>query len=345
MKENRALNESTIRELHKIILKEDYFVDAIDQFDQPVKKKITLGQYKTTPNHVKTKTGEIFFYTPPEQVASEMTDLMSWLKKNERLNPFLRAAIFHHRFVKIHPFDDGNGRMTRILMNLILMTNGYPPIVVEAQEREIYYDMLSKADDGDYSSLIEFLGNGLKKMMEIYIKAAKGENIDGEDNIFKKVTLFTQKVETHPDNLVLSEKVLIKFSNELVKPTAKKIEKFYNQVHKLFTNGEFKITINNHSTTLDRFNKLLKEEFKEVQSIDINLVMKLSGYTKGKPIKITIKILYHFETYHYSISTANYNSGSKKLYDKIDFKTLDEKIDNQIEGILQTLKTATDGLK
>ncbi len=82
-----------------------------------------------------------------------------------------------------------------------------------------------------------------------------------------------------------------------------------------------------------------------MQSIDINLVMKLSGYTKGKPIKITIKILYHFETYHYSISTANYNSGSKKLYDKIDFKTLDEKIDNQIEGILQTLKTATDGLK
>ena len=82
------------------------------------------------PNHVKTPTGEIHYYATPEETPAKMEELMNWLRGHQEkhdLHPIIVAAIFHHRFVSIHPFDDGNGRMSRLLMNLLLLQDGYPP--------------------------------------------------------------------------------------------------------------------------------------------------------------------------------------------------------------------------
>lgn len=71
------LTEAAIREIHKILLVEPYEVAALTPDGQPTKRRITLGQYKTWPNHVKTSTGEMHYYTTPEETPARMDDLMN----------------------------------------------------------------------------------------------------------------------------------------------------------------------------------------------------------------------------------------------------------------------------
>lgn len=85
IKEDRPLSENFIRELHKLILKEPYEVDTITPDGKPSKKMIKVGQYKTSPNHVKTKTGEIFRFATPENTPIEMNELVQWYNENRLL--------------------------------------------------------------------------------------------------------------------------------------------------------------------------------------------------------------------------------------------------------------------
>lgn len=85
---------------------------------------------------------------PPSEVPPMLSDLFAWYQQEaQQLHPVLRAARFHHRFVYIHPFTDGNGRTARLLMNLILMSEGYPPAIIKAdpQRRIAYLDALEAA--------------------------------------------------------------------------------------------------------------------------------------------------------------------------------------------------------
>lgn len=97
-------------------------------------------------------------FTPPPAIfiKDELTDLINWYRKNsDDLHPFELAGIFHFRFVQIHPFVDGNGRVGRELMNFILEKNGYPPLIFEVTDREDYLKKLQMADDGDPTPFLE----------------------------------------------------------------------------------------------------------------------------------------------------------------------------------------------
>jgi len=88
--------------------------------------------------------------TPPGQVRSEMNKLLNWYKinKKSRRHPLALAADFHQRLELIHPFEDGNGRLGRLLFNFVLMSHGYPPILFLYQNRQAYFNALNKADEG-----------------------------------------------------------------------------------------------------------------------------------------------------------------------------------------------------
>ena len=89
--------------------------------------------------------------------------LLKWIN-DQQLHPFVRAVIFHHKFEKIHPFMDGNGRTGRMLMNVLLLKEHYPPIIIRKKNRTAYLDVLRKADKTaplkakkeDYESLLSF---------------------------------------------------------------------------------------------------------------------------------------------------------------------------------------------
>lgn len=195
-------NESFIRELHKIALVEPYRSPSQTMDGTPTTKLIQPGQYKTQPNHVRTSTGAIHYYASPEETPAKMGDLVAWYRLQAdrgELHPLLLAAAFHYRFVAIHPFDDGNGRLTRLLMNFILMCHGFPPIVIPLGKKEQYLRSLEQADTGDLELFTILIGEELLNSLNLLIRAAKGENIEEADDLDKKLTLLQRKLAAKSD--------------------------------------------------------------------------------------------------------------------------------------------------
>jgi|SRR3989344_2683218 len=111
-----------------------------------------------------------FKATPALYVKTDMDLLLKWYNKNSnKIHPFVLAVIFHHKFEKIHPFMDGNGRTGRILLNYILIKNDYPPLIIYKKTRAEYLEVLRKADKSeltkwgyeDYSQLVKFVADEL----------------------------------------------------------------------------------------------------------------------------------------------------------------------------------------
>ena len=238
VKSNEELNEVFIRNLHKVLLKEPYENDAITPEGQPTKRLISIGDYKTQPNNVLTSTGEIYYFTPPEQVKPAMSDLIDWYRKNENEgeHPIVIAATFHYRFVRIHPFDDGNGRMARLLMNMILIKHGYTVAVVPIGEREQYINTLEQADKSeDLAQFITYIAYCCEYTLNLHLKAARGEDIEDVEDIDKEIELFLQKSTSDTiEARMYADQVLYPFFFYC----KEKIEKF----SKLF--GEFRFSGN-----------------------------------------------------------------------------------------------------
>ncbi len=114
-----------------------------------------------------------FRSTPAPYVKTNMDLLLNWLQKNGKLHPLVLATAFHHKFEKIHPFMDGNGRTGRMLANLLLLKAGYPPLIYRKKHRKTYLAALAKADEDDleilekecYSELMAF---SVKEFTENY---------------------------------------------------------------------------------------------------------------------------------------------------------------------------------
>lgn len=169
-KEERMITESNIRDINRILLKEGFYRIAETPEGAPTKRWIEPGKYKSVPNHVLTATGEIFHFTPPESVPAEMHSLLDWMH-SQWDNPGMPLldflATLHHRFSIIHPFDDGNGRVIRILMNYFLLRLDLLPLIVSTYERKIYLIALANADVGDLAPLTELLGKSLVNSLKL----------------------------------------------------------------------------------------------------------------------------------------------------------------------------------
>ncbi len=176
VKDDRGITESEIRELHRLILVEPYQVKAQTTDGQPTTKTIQLGQYKTLPNHVQTATGAIHYYATPEETPAKMQELMTWYRDSrDQFHPLVLAT----------PFHDGNGRMTRLLTNLLLMQAGFPPIVIKTEEKTEYYGVLSQADAGVTEPLLAFFAERLIRSLVLYLLGMYGEYISDADYLDK----------------------------------------------------------------------------------------------------------------------------------------------------------------
>lgn len=112
-------------------------------------------------------------HTPPEafEVPQLMQELISWVNNDGRnLHPVELAAVFHHRFVHIHPFFDGNGRTTRLAMNVVLLRAGFPLVVILKNDRGRYYRLLGEADRGNLVPFGRFIAQAVQRTLDIYLK-------------------------------------------------------------------------------------------------------------------------------------------------------------------------------
>lgn len=144
----RPLTEAFIRQLHRVMLREDYEVPVKSPSGVVTGYTIHAGIYKTRPNSVKTPAGTIFHYATPEETPALMSDLVKWYNEAAagELSPIELAAIFHYRYIRIHPFEDGNGRIARLMVNFILKQHGWPMLVVKTKNKSAYLSALAQAD-------------------------------------------------------------------------------------------------------------------------------------------------------------------------------------------------------
>lgn len=145
----QPLTQNFIRQLHKTLLREDYTVYRTLPEGATTSYVIHAGQYKTRPNSVITRYGDRFEYASPEETPALMADLVEWYNEaeaSEKYSPVELAALFHYRYIRIHPFEDGNGRIARLLVNYILARHDWPMIVVRSRIKQDYLEALHQSD-------------------------------------------------------------------------------------------------------------------------------------------------------------------------------------------------------
>ncbi len=143
------LTQNFIRTLHRTLLRDDYTVYRNLPGGMHTSFVIHAGQYKTRPNSVITRYGDHFEYASPEETPGLMADLVDWYNAAEqegKLSPVELAALFHYRYIRIHPFEDGNGRIARLMVNYILARHNCPMIVVRSRKKNEYLEALHQTD-------------------------------------------------------------------------------------------------------------------------------------------------------------------------------------------------------
>jgi Fic family protein len=156
---SREVTEVWIKELHATICasQETYkvYTDA-----GPQERRLPKGEYKQEPNSpVKLRTGEVHPYAPPSDTGPEMARLVEQLKSSAfaAAHPVLQAAYAHYAFVCIHPFADGNGRVARALASTYVYRSPGVPLVIFADQKNVYLDALEAADTGDPTRFVDFI--------------------------------------------------------------------------------------------------------------------------------------------------------------------------------------------
>ncbi len=285
VKGDAELTEVFIRQLHTLILKESSYRDAETPDGKPTRRKIEVGKYKTQPNHVITSTGETFYFATPEETPAKMLELITWFREEKQksdVNPILLSALFHYKFIRIHPFDDGNGRVARILMNFILMQFGYPPVIIKTEDKENYYAALTLADSDQMEPFIDYIAINLERSLEIMVRGAKGESIEDPDDLDKELALLDRRLDR------LGNKFEVEFAPEAVTPLklnvllplikgmikyAEKFERFYASTSLRITRNPS--TYNNqHSVTIP----IVKDSQKQLDIEDFFISMIDSFY-------------------------------------------------------------------
>lgn len=168
------LSESFIKQLHAVLFQGIDFTYAKTATGQLVPKPIHKGQYKQQPNHVLTLSGTIHQYVEPLKVPEEMEHLLISLQTETFHSDVDKAVWLHYHLVRIHPFDDGNGRLARILMNLILMQAGFVPAVIRNQKRREYLEALVHADAGEIAVFGDFIGQELEASFKLVLETVNG---------------------------------------------------------------------------------------------------------------------------------------------------------------------------
>jgi Fic family protein len=129
------------------------------------------GNYRNAQVYIE---GSDYIPPPAFEVTVLMKELLEWLEKNpQELRPIEITGVFHYKLVSIHPFDDGNGRIARLLMNLLLIRHGYPLTVIRNIDRRRYYDTLRKADRGELKPFVNFVARCVEQSLDLYLNAVE----------------------------------------------------------------------------------------------------------------------------------------------------------------------------
>ena len=163
----------TLREIYDVQNTERVFLEILEK-PPAITHETIIRIHEELMRNIDVRTGyrtadvrvlhSRFEATPAPYVKTDMDILIRWYKEQKtRMHPFVIAGMFHHKFEKIHPFFDGNGRTGRMLMNIILLKTDYPPLIISKKNRPFYLESMAKADK---ARLSEITPEAYKDLME-----------------------------------------------------------------------------------------------------------------------------------------------------------------------------------
>lgn len=153
VKEKNPVTEWNIKNIHQLVLKE---IDDKNAGKYRSENVAIMGATHTPPDHL----------IVPELMEKLILNYQKWNK----YHPIIKAALIHGELVKIHPFIDGNGRTSRLVMNLSLMNSGYLPVIIKKENRLEYYNALDKAHTtSDYTDFVKLVTNLEIEMINKYL--------------------------------------------------------------------------------------------------------------------------------------------------------------------------------
>ena len=288
------LTEADIRELNRKLLKEPFWKSAETPDGGVTRKWIEPGKYKTQPNHVRTRTGELHRFAEPEETPARMEKWVRRLRSDlgrtdYPLPEFLAES--HWSFVNIHPFDDGNGRTARLITNYILLRKDLLPMVIRSEDRDRYLSTLRRADVGNGQPLAEFMLAQILWSLDLGIRAARGEPIGDPDDLDKEISLFVR--EKRSDTPTRSDIETLDAIYELyVRPTIEQLDTRMESLAPLFRvfRGTSFVTVGSHT---ESSSGLLEprnwERLKQERLVE-------PGFAFGDPV-VTLRRTYGFTDY------------------------------------------------
>ena len=251
---NSRISEARIKAIHRAIMHEE-----------EEEKKQKIGQWKKEYNEIINYRGEKFGFTPPNEVPERVHQLLNQTNaaidalqgKKQIKHPVQIALDFHLEYVTIHPFYDGNGRTARILTNLILIANGYPPIIIKTSEKEIYYQYLAdiQAYGGDPDLFFGFMADLVIRSQKLVLAAIAGEDISETSDWEKELSLLKQKAKG-------MEEVQSK-TDELI------FQRFQDSIHPLFEKAKVKLA---------KFDELFAKTNTKEDALDSSNLSAFIGY-------------------------------------------------------------------
>jgi Fic family protein len=156
VQKGEPLTEWQIKNLHRLVLK-----GIVDEYAGVYRdQQVFIAGAKHTP-------------PAPYLIKEQMEQLIKWYDNEaQKLHPVERGAMLHAIFVGIHPFIDGNGRTSRLLLNLELMKAGFPAVVIKVENRLAYYEALDKSHTTkDYRDFIQLIVKEVEDSLNLYLSA------------------------------------------------------------------------------------------------------------------------------------------------------------------------------
>ncbi len=353
----RPITEQQIKELNEVLLVRPFWKDAETPDGQQTRRMIKVGDYKEFPNSVRLQNGEIFDYASPADTPILMAELIQWYRDEEQkveLHPVILAALFHYKFVRIHPFDDGNGRISRLLMNYVLIKNNLPPVVIKSADKSNYLMALNRADAGDLDAFCAYVLSQFAWSLELCIKAAKGESLDELGDLDKKIKVLMQKL--NPENKKVTVKAsrdtIVHFFNENIYKILNKLESKLSNFDSIFksSNTLYEITSKktSYSSYVDQlsFDSLIKCEahlttMQNVRNlIEISFSYSVQNSLAKKPDAVC-RIAFIFHLNMVEIRSSKSEILISKLYDEtfleVEINSIVEKLGNTFLNDIESL--------
>lgn len=175
------LTEKFIRELHAVMMSnQDYF--EVHTIAGKQKQFLPKGEYKTNENYLTRADGTVHYYASPEDTPGEMARLVYECSSTEfeRAHPIVQASYIHYAFVSVHPFADGNGRVSRALASIFLYRATSVPLVIFDDQKQRCYDALEQADAGRFRPFIDFIEQRTVDIMLTALQRFQGDVADND---------------------------------------------------------------------------------------------------------------------------------------------------------------------